>query len=167
LIRVAFNGPGGNRGPLLFWHIIIDRDSEVLFATILFAVKAQFIEQPCKISSFLAKSNFCRAFGTPRRLAVWPKRGDNIYFMSLRAATPEIIICAAVRASNGKIVRGHRHNDANRALQAMPGYEGENPNGDDQGFVTSTNRFVNRKEAYRLHFPDLTEPGELHSDDLY
>jgi hypothetical protein len=42
-----------------------------------------------------------------------------------------------------------------------------NPHGEDQGFVTSTNRFVDRKEAYRLHFPDLTEPGELHSDDLY
>jgi hypothetical protein len=57
----------------------------------------------------------------------------------------------------------HRHNDAIRALQAMQGYEGER----DQGFVTSTNRFVNRKEAYRIHFPDYTEPAELHSDDLY
>jgi hypothetical protein len=87
--------------------------------------------------------------------------------MDSRAATPEIVICAAVRASNGKIVRGHRHSDAIRALQAMQGYEGEQPLGDDQGFVTSTNRFVNRKEAHRLHFPDLTEAGELHSDDLY
>jgi hypothetical protein len=87
--------------------------------------------------------------------------------MNSRAATPEIVICAAVRASNGKIVRGDRHNDAIRALQAMPGYEGEQPHGDDQGFVTSTGRFVNRKEAYRLHFPDFAEPGELHSDDLY
>lgn len=80
---------------------------------------------------------------------------------------PEIVICAAVRASNGKIVRGHRHNDAIRALQAMDGYHGEQPLGDDQGFVTSTNRFVNRREAYRLHFPDRTEPDELRSDDLY
>jgi hypothetical protein len=87
--------------------------------------------------------------------------------MNSSAATSEKVICAAVRASNGKIVRGHRHNDAIRALQAMPGYESEQPRGDDQGFVTSTNRFVNRKEAYQLHFPDSTEPGELHSDDLY
>lgn len=80
---------------------------------------------------------------------------------------PEIIICAAVRASNGKIVRGRRHNDAIRALQEMDGYQGEQPYGDDQGFVTSTNRFVNRWEAYRLHFPDRAVPDELRSDDLY
>jgi hypothetical protein len=49
----------------------------------------------------------------------------------------------------------------------MQGYEGEQPEGGDQGFVTSTNRFVTRKEAYRIHFPDYTEPAELHSDDLY
>jgi hypothetical protein len=83
------------------------------------------------------------------------------------AAPPEIVICAAVRASDGKIVRGHRHNDAIRALQAMDGYEGEQPHGEDQGFVTSTNRFVSRGVAYRLHFPDKREPDELHSDDLY
>lgn len=60
--------------------------------------------------------------------------------MNSRAAPLEIVICAAVRASNGKVVRGHRHNDAIRALQAMQGYEGEQPHDDDQGFVTSTNR---------------------------
>jgi hypothetical protein len=79
----------------------------------------------------------------------------------------ETVVCAAVRASNGKIVSGRRHNDAIRALQAMQGYEGEQPHGDNQGFLTSTNRFVNRVDAHRLHFPDSAEPGELHSDDLY
>jgi hypothetical protein len=49
----------------------------------------------------------------------------------------------------------------------MDGYEGEHPHGEDQGFVTSTNRFVNRQEAYRLHFPGRAEPDELRSDDLY
>ena len=87
--------------------------------------------------------------------------------MNSRAAPHEIIICAAVRASNGKVVRGHRHADAIRALQAMHGYEGEQPDGDDQGFVTSTNRFVSREEAYRIHFPNFAGLGELHSDDLY
>jgi hypothetical protein len=79
----------------------------------------------------------------------------------------EKVICAAVRASNGKVVRGDRHHDAIRTLQDMPGYENEQPSGDNQGFMTSTNRFVNRAEAYRLHFPDRTERGELQSDDLY
>jgi hypothetical protein len=79
----------------------------------------------------------------------------------------EIVICAAVRASDGKIVRGRRHVDAIRALQATMGYEGENPRGEDQGFVTSENKFVTRWEAYRLHFPDRTEADELRSDDLH
>ena len=79
----------------------------------------------------------------------------------------EKVICAAVRASNGKVVQGHRHHDAIRTLQGMSGYESEQPSGNNQGFVTSTNRFVNRADAYRLHFPDSTEPGELQSDDLY
>jgi len=79
----------------------------------------------------------------------------------------ETIVGAAVRASNGKIVRGYRHSDAIRALQAMLGYECEQPSGDNQGFVTSANRFVNRSEAYQLHFPQRTDPGELRSDDLY
>jgi hypothetical protein len=85
----------------------------------------------------------------------------------LRVSAPEIIICAAVRTSDGKIVKGHRHNDAIRALQVMDGYECEQPRGEDQGFVTSANRFVTRRVAYRLHFPDRTEPDELRSDDLY
>lgn len=79
----------------------------------------------------------------------------------------EKVVCAAVRASNGKVVRGNRHHDAIRTLQDMSGYESEQPSGDNQGFMTSTNRFVNRAEAYRLHFPDRTEPGELQSDDYY
>ena len=85
----------------------------------------------------------------------------------LCVVTPEIVICAAVRASDGKIVRGFRHHDAIRALQTIAGYEGEEPYGNNQGFVTSTNRYVTRMEGYQLHFPDRTEPDELHSDDLY
>ena len=79
----------------------------------------------------------------------------------------EFVVSAAVRASNGKVVTGHRHIDAIRELQEMLGYENEQPHGENQGFVTSANRFVNREEAYRLHFPERTEPGELQSDDLY
>ncbi len=79
----------------------------------------------------------------------------------------EKVICAAVRASTGKIVHGHRHYDAIRALQGIPGHESEQPSESNQGFVTSTNRFVNRDEAFRLHFPHSTELSELESVDLY
>lgn len=92
---------------------------------------------------------------------------ERILADELRAAVSEKIVCAAVRASDGKIVKGYRHVDAIRALQEMLGYENEYPHEDDQGFVTSADRFLDRKEAYRLHFPDRTEPDELRSEDLY
>lgn len=89
------------------------------------------------------------------------------FAFGIGATPPEVIICAAVRASDGKVVIDYRHNDAIRALQTIDGYEDEQPHGENQGFFTSTNRFVNRREAYRLHFPDRAEPDELCSDDLY
>lgn len=69
-----------------------------------------------------------------------------------RAAISEIIMCAAVRASDGKIVRGRRHIDAVRALQEMLGYECEQPRGKDKGFVTSADKFVSREEAVPIAF---------------
>lgn len=83
-----------------------------------------------------------------------------------RANPPDVIICAAVRASNGKVVSGYRHNDAIRELQAMHGYEFEQPDGQNQGFVTSTNRFVNRREAYRLHLASGNHSREGHASRL-
>jgi hypothetical protein len=41
----------------------------------------------------------------------------------LRAATAEIVLCAAVRASNGRVVSGYRHFDAIRTLKKMLRYE--------------------------------------------
>jgi hypothetical protein len=46
--------------------------------------------------------------------------------MNSPAGPPETVICAAVRASNGKIVSGRRHNDAICALQAMQGMRANN-----------------------------------------
>lgn len=87
----------------------------------------------------------------------------------------EIIICAAVRMSDGYIVRGHRHNDAIRTAHEIPRYDNERPNRDDQGFVTSQNRYVNRKDAMeiqrRARIFSVDKGGykgdELYSEDLY
>lgn len=90
----------------------------------------------------------------------------------------EIVICAAVRAKDGTIYRGHRHAHAlykPYGLQGMPGYDGERPYGDDQGFITSKNRYVNRKEGLALQLaagipsadPGGYRGGELFSEDLY
>jgi hypothetical protein len=61
----------------------------------------------------------------------------------------EICICAAIKIDDGKIIRGHRHHDCIAIIQA----NGIGPIGSEkgeQGFVTSANRFVNRKEGYQL-----------------
>ncbi len=85
----------------------------------------------------------------------------------------EFIICAAVRAKDGHIHRGHRHNDALRAMQGMPAYKDERPYGDDQGFITSTGRYVNRKEAMQIQIAagkksqDPEHGPAYHGDELY
>jgi len=87
----------------------------------------------------------------------------------------ERIICAAVRASDGYVFRGQWHATAMYApfgLQGMPKYKDEKPHGDDQGFVTSLDRYVTREEAWeiakaagQLNSRDHQE-GELYSEDL-
>ena len=103
------------------------------------------------------------------------------YFGGLELSVkPEFVICSAVRASDGKVVYGHRHHDCLRTLHSIPGYESERPHGDDQGFVTSHGRYVNRKEGCKIQKAagiasvlDGTKGneaflhGELYSEDLY
>lgn len=90
----------------------------------------------------------------------------------------ETIICAAVRAKDGFIYRGHRHAHAMHkpfGLQGIPGYEKEHPYGDDQGFITSKNRYVTRQEGMKIQLAagiPSADPGgyrgdELYSEDLY
>jgi len=87
----------------------------------------------------------------------------------------EIVICSAVRMSDGYTVRGHRHSDAIRVAHGIPRYEDERPHGDDQGFITSTNRYVTREEGRKIQnearIPSHDSVGykgdDLYSEDLY
>ena len=84
----------------------------------------------------------------------------------------EIVICAAVKTNTGKIFRGHRHGDCFVAI-----FDRHLKSGDlaeDQGFITSKNRFVTRKEGLKLQLEagiTSNEPNgyvnELFSEDLY
>lgn len=87
----------------------------------------------------------------------------------------EIVICAAVISKTGKIYRGHRHSDA---LRTLAEHTGEVPDlwSQSQGFITSKNRYVDRKEAFNLQklagiksvAPEgYDKRGELFSEDLY
>lgn len=86
----------------------------------------------------------------------------------------EIVICAAVISNTGKIFRGHRHSDCIRTMREI----GEEPDKwrQSQGFITSKNRYVDRKEGFNLQKlagiasanPDGYDSSkELYSEDLY
>tara|TARA_R110000868_G_scaffold4119_14_gene25053 strand:- start:5943 stop:6281 length:339 start_codon:yes stop_codon:yes gene_type:complete len=94
-----------------------------------------------------------------------------------RTPLPEICICAAVKATTGEIIRGHRHSDCFTALRArllLPEREL-----DSQGFITSHNRYVDRAEGMKLQkaagipskYASSQEAWEaatvLFSEDLY
>lgn len=78
---------------------------------------------------------------------------DDLLAFADRLLAHEIVICSAVRLNDGYIVRGHRHDDAMRAAAARGDYP-QRQHGpmraDQQGFVTSRNRFVSRHEAMAL-----------------
>lgn len=77
----------------------------------------------------------------------------------------------------GVVVEGHRHADIIRTVLNLLGKRttqfGENSAGEtEQGFVTNTNRFVNRVEAMKIareanQLIEETTFLELYSEDLY
>lgn len=105
---------------------------------------------------------------------------------------PEYIICAAIHYKDGKVhphmpknietgvvVAGLRHCNAMMTAKAMLGddvYNKLNIGREGQGFITSQNRYVDRKEGFRIAkannqfihrcFDDDYE-GVLTSEDLY
>lgn len=88
----------------------------------------------------------------------------------------EIIICAACVATDGSIIRGHRHHNCFQTMldcYKLP--DRERPSNETCGFITSQNRYVFRDEAYRIQIAagiESVAPGgyrgeELFSEDLY
>jgi len=87
---------------------------------------------------------------------------------------PETCICAAVVASDGQVIRCHRHADGLRALEARKLELSRCEN--SQGFITSRNRYVNRQIGFELQkaadIPSKYPTGycgteRLMSEDLY
>jgi len=89
--------------------------------------------------------------------------------------TKEIIICSAILVTqDGLIIRGHRHADCYHNLsQRKTRYPNKVICFD--GFITSTNRFLGRKEARKIQedagIASVSEGGYrgniLYSEDLY
>lgn len=87
----------------------------------------------------------------------------------------EICICAAIRLTDGRIIRGHRHDDCLHTLKKWRDV-GQKVEMETQGFVTSANRFVDRTEGARLmreakhisaYSGQLFKSDYLFSEDLY
>lgn len=81
------------------------------------------------------------------------------------------IICSAIKMSNGEIIRGHRHHDCIRTARNIPRLKELQIF--EQGFMTSENEFVGRKEAREIAFHagqianNTTHNDLLFSEDLY
>ncbi len=97
---------------------------------------------------------------------------------------PEFILCAAIHLKDGKnniesgvIICGRRHGDCYGILRALLGDVDPDtlPAREDQGFLTSTNRYVDRKEGYLIAKANKQLLHDLHdesnpiliSEDLY
>ena len=91
----------------------------------------------------------------------------------------EIILCSAIDY-NGTIICGHRHGDCYIILRNLNNsiLEEDEPGRDKQGFLTSYNRFVDRKEGWKiakennqikfgLKASENGEDSELISENLY
>lgn len=85
----------------------------------------------------------------------------------------EIIICSAIKLTDGRLIRGHRHADCIATIHRM-GIDTKHTS-NQEGFITSKNRFADRKEAYLLQRKAGIESNcwdgywgeELFSEDLY
>ena len=83
----------------------------------------------------------------------------------------EHCICAAVRMPEGEIIRGRRHDNCIRLAVGL-GYNRLEIANMTQGFLTNTNRFVDRKEGMQIQkasgFPSKYTPdGKYHADELF
>ena len=88
----------------------------------------------------------------------------------------EHCICAAVRATDGTIVRGQRHADAiYTCMEKGKDPDIQNSRYRYDGFITSTGRFIDRLEGYELQvaagIESIARGGyrgkRLFSEDLY
>ncbi len=80
--------------------------------------------------------------------------------------TLEFCICSAIRMPDGEIIHGHRHNHWYDAVRAREGVDREAIIKAEQGFATSTGRFVDREEAMRIQRAS-GRPSRYRRDGLY
>ena len=99
--------------------------------------------------------------------------------MKTKINRKEYILCAAIKYKDS-VICGHRHSDCYKTLKQLTGSyttsEDTPPTREDQGFITSLNRYVTRNEAYLIakemnqmwhNMHDGVIENILISEDLY
>jgi hypothetical protein len=85
----------------------------------------------------------------------------------------EFCICAAIQLDDGRVIRGHRHDDCiQTAIKwEKAGQQIGRLRQESQGFVTSRGRFVDREEGAalmrRIHWQSAWTGGQFESDMLF
>lgn len=86
----------------------------------------------------------------------------------------EFIICSAVQlVESGKIYYGHRHDQCNNSMNGELSWTMNRQEISKvkkiQGFVTSKNRFVDRKEALKIALENnqVLDKTQIRGDNLY
>ena len=86
----------------------------------------------------------------------------------------EVCICAAIKMPDGYIVRGHRHNDCIHTIYGIKRYQtglSKMYEAIIEGFITTRNRFVDRKEGLKLQMAagikSADREGKYRGDELY
>jgi hypothetical protein len=94
--------------------------------------------------------------------------------MVMLDAAQETIVRAAIRHVEGdvhSVPRPGRHHDVIHSMGER--YQHRRPEGHEQGFLTSTGRFIGRDEAWRIAersgqlLPRATGAGHLFSEDVW
>ena len=126
-----------------------------------------------KILEEFEELSFTIEDGTLKGCKVYHEAVKGFISTKFKELDKELIICSAVKAEDGTIYRGHRHGDAMRACaeNGRKLCKGE----DQQGFITSKNRYVGRQEARKIFEgggfksadPDGFREDTLFSEDLY
>jgi len=102
---------------------------------------------------------------------------DNPFRVADRIRAEEIIICSAIKV-NDIIFRGHRHCHCFAAMNDQLSWSSTREQigklNTEQGFITSKNRFVDRKDALQIAIKnnqvldkDNVRGDQLYSEDLY
>lgn len=86
----------------------------------------------------------------------------------------EVCICAAVQMPDGYVVRGHRHSDCIHTIYGIKRYQTGLSKMYEEiiyGFMTTKNRFVDRKEGLKLQLAagikSADKEGSYRGDELY